>query len=425
MNSLKIVCIVDAFSTGAELASQFAPHGYQAVHVRSSQDVDNDLAATFRPKDFQAEAVFKGDMEPILSFIHKWNPLHVIAGTETGVILADQLAATAGVAGNSPATSALRRNKYEMNEALRQAGIPSVKQHCCFNKQEALLWVQDHHSWPVVAKPLDSAGTDDVYFCSTPAELERACDRILYHNNRMGGYNDRVLVQECLVGQQYFINAVSLNGQHRFTEIWKDTKVQVDGAGMICDREDLLTYEGPVQEQIIAYMSRVLDCLGVHEGASHSELMFTANGPILIESAARMQGTILHDALIAATGESHVTSTAERYLDPENFLTKIGKGYELRQYLSCITLASHESGIVVANNVKDRVSSLPSFYAVFHTPEVGDKILRTVDLFSNPGIIYLLHENSDQVNRDYKQIREWEAAKVLFKVRSDVNVHAE
>ncbi|GIQ67793.1 ATP-grasp domain-containing protein [Xylanibacillus composti] len=412
-----VVCIVDAFSTGAELPSEFSKYGYDSIHIQSSADVDSELRSTFRETDFIKHWIYEEVKEnDILLEIRRYNPSFVIAGTETGVILADKLAHVLDLPGNDPRTSSLRRNKYDMNEAIREKGLPSVRQARCATVTEALEAAKKMGGWPIVAKPLDSAGTDHVYFCRSENELTAACERILMQVNRMGSLNEYVLVQECLEGQQYFINAVSLEGKHIFTEIWKDTKKSVEGAGMICDQEELLPYEGNVQEQIMNYMKQVLDVLGIRDGASHSELMFTERGPVLIESAARMQGTILHEALIAAIGDSHVTTTVERYVDPDKFMSRMQTPYTLRKYLFCITLSSHVSGVVVENRVEALTSALPSFFAVFHTPQAGEKIERTVDLFTNPGILYLLHQNRDQIIEDYNQIRQWEREQAFFEV---------
>ena len=46
----------------------------------------------------------------------------VLAGTETGVELADQLSETLGLRSNGTKLSEERRNKYAMGEAVRAAG---------------------------------------------------------------------------------------------------------------------------------------------------------------------------------------------------------------------------------------------------------------------------------------------------------------
>ncbi|MGG0418677.1 ATP-grasp domain-containing protein [Priestia aryabhattai] len=409
------VCIVDAFSTGAALAPQFKRHGYKILHVQSSRDTVKDLLETFKPEDFNKLFIFEENLDQLVHQLEEINIAHIIAGTETGVFLADVLSEKIGVPGNNPGTSILRRNKYKMHEALKLSNIAHAKQGYFHTIGEAITWADEQDIWPLVAKPLDSAGSDSVSFCSNIEELTNACNLILNHKNKLGFKNDGVLIQECLEGQQYFVNAVTLDGKHAITEIWKDKRNQG-----ICDIEELLPYEGKVQKEIIEYVRTVLTCLGIEQGPSHTELMFTNRGPVLIESGARMMGTILEEAVVSAIGDSHVTTTVERYASPQKFMRRLENGYTLNKNLFCITLVSNETGIVAENHVLEKLKSLKSFYRVFHTPQIGEKIYKTVDLFTNPGIIYLLHDSNEQILRDYEEIRKLEKEGEFFLVECSV-----
>jgi len=59
---------------------------------------------------------------------------------------------------------------------------------------------------------------------------------------------------------------------------------------------------------------------------------------------------------------------------------------------------------------------LPSFHSIIHTPAEGDTISPTHDLFSNPGIIYLRHDDRQRLEADYRKIRQWEACGALFEL---------
>ncbi|MED4217839.1 ATP-grasp domain-containing protein [Priestia megaterium] len=409
------VCIVDAFSTGAALAPQFKQHNYKIVHVQSSKAIVKDLLDTFREDDFDELLVFEDNLSDLTQHLRNMGVSHIIAGTETGVSLSDILSEKLDLAGNSPKTSIIRRNKYEMHEALKKHNIAHARQGYFQSIDEATKWAYEQGIWPLVAKPLDSAGSDSVSFCSNIEELKKACSLILNRENKLGFKNEGVLVQECLKGQQYFVNAVSIDGEHAITEIWKDKRNQG-----ICDIEELLSYEGNEQKDIIEYVRSVLTCLGIEQGPSHTELMYTEQGPVLIESGARMMGTILEDAVISAIGDSHVTTTVERYVQPEKFRNRLMQGYQLNKNLFCITLVSNETGTVLENHVVERLQELDSFYKVFHTPQVGEKIYKTVDLFTNPGIIYLLHDSQEQIYKDYKEIRRLEAEGAFFRVECSI-----
>jgi L-amino acid ligase len=50
----------------------------------------------------------------------------------------------------------------------------------------------------------------------------------------------------------------------------------------------------------------------------------------------------------------------------------------------------------------------------------GDELRKTVDLFSCPGIIYLVDPDRDQLKRDYDRIRELDAAGAVFELEEMV-----
>jgi hypothetical protein len=79
-----------------------------------------------------------------------------------------------------------------------------------------------------------------------------------------------------------------------------------------------------------------------------------------------------------------------------------------------VNLISKRTGVVRENNSVRLLQTLPSFHMISRTPAVGTYIERTVDLLTKCGHIYLLHEDVDQLQRDYLQIREWENSDVLI-----------
>jgi hypothetical protein len=141
------VVIVDPFSTGANLAAMASSWGYQIILIFS--ELDSPVAklvaegATVQPmlliqhnsRDRDQERAIRetltaleeqegvGVKSPILA---------IIPGAETGVELADTLAARYGCRGNREEFTPLRRNKYSMQQAIREKGkIRAVMQKLC------------------------------------------------------------------------------------------------------------------------------------------------------------------------------------------------------------------------------------------------------------------------------------------------------
>jgi len=411
-------CIVDALSTGAALGSALRDASWELVHVASGREVAGSLAASYRPDDFALSLGLRDQsLDEITAALRAFAPSVVVAGTESGTPLADELADRLGLPGNDPATSGQRRDKHAMARALAAAGLPHAREEHAVSPAHAVAAATSLGAWPVVVKPLDAAGSEDVRLCHSARAVAAAFTAIHDKRNLLGLRNRGALVQEFLTGEQFMVNAVSLGGEHRITEIWREQRLLVPGAGFVYDWEIMVPYEGEPQRALVAYLRRVLDALGVREGASHSELMVTARGPVLIECAARLQGGISSSAVTAAIGDSHVTTTMQRYADPAGFQADIGRGYEIRRTPMVVNLIAHRSGTVRENNCERLLRTLPSFHSVTRTPAAGDPVARTVDLLTKTGHIYLLHADVEQLHADYRQIREWERSDRLLPLR--------
>ena len=409
-----VFVIVDAYSTGAAIGRRLRERGVALVHVRSVAHPPAFFARAFRAQDYLADLCHDGDLEATVAALARWDVAAVIPGAEIGVELADALAERLGLPCNGTAGSRARRSKHAMAAALRDAGLDAVAQLKTDDVEEAVAWACARDDWPVVVKPVDSAGTDGVVFCDDPAALRRAFTAQLHRANQLQGRNDALLVQELLRGRQFFVNTVSWDGVHHVSEVWRDTRLKVPGAGRVPYFEDLLPRHGPEQDVVAAYVTRVLDALGIRYGAGHAEVMLTARGPVLIECAARTQGTMLAEAVERCT-PSHVTVTVDAYLDPASVARRARRPYELRAHARCVALISEQEGRVRDCRRLAQLAALPSYAGAIAVLGVGDRIRRTVDLFSSPGTIYLVHEDRDQLERDYARLREIERAG-LFEV---------
>lgn len=120
-----------------------------------------------------------------------------------------------------------RRNKYAMGEKVRASGTRAVKQRLCRSQSELTEYLElelgfrkAHQFVPgefsedsaarCVVKPVQSAGSDCVYMCTTFDEALEAFDMINGKRNGLGLINDGALVQEFLSGKEYVIDKVSI-----------------------------------------------------------------------------------------------------------------------------------------------------------------------------------------------------------------------
>lgn len=405
------VAIVDAYSTGRHLAGRFKEKGYSCVHVQSREDILPFDQLSFRRDDFIDNVVFRDDFGAVLQSLRRHDVSAVVAGCESGIGLTDALAGHLGLAGNDAGFSRAKRDKHLMVEALRQAGLDAphtllVRSAAELEGAAAVL------GFPVILKPLDSAGTDGVFLCRTQEDLDRAFAGQIGRTNAMGSVNDGLIVQELLLGEQYIVNTISAGGRHFVSEIWHDEREQI-GTGIAYCRETLLPAEGTLQKHLSDYTVAVLKALGIVQGPTHAEIMLTPRGPVLIEIGARLHGSIDPTALDKALGRSHVCLTVDSYVDPGALPARLAP-VNRRASVACVSLISHRTGRILQRKNLDRLHALASFHSILHMLGEGEQLKVTVDLATNPGILYLVHESAEQIARDYRAIRAIEAEDGFF-----------
>jgi hypothetical protein len=403
--------VVDAYSTGAKLAPRFATAGMPVVHVQSAPDPPAFYARAFRAADFVENVVHDGDLEATAATVAAHDPAFVVVGAEPGVPLADALSERLGLPSNGTALSRARRDKHEMARALRAAGLRAVEELKTGDPAAAAEWARRRGVGPVVVKPLDSAGTDGVALCEDPAAVEAAFAATLGRPNALRGANRELLVQELLEGTQLFVNTVSWDGVHHVSEIWQDNKRRIAG-NLVYDYEELLPRHGAAQDRVAPYVEAVLDALGIRFGPAHTEVMLTAAGPVLVESGARLHGSVRDDVIDRCT-PSHPAVTAEAYIDPGSVARRAPVPYELREAAYCVMLISCHAGRIVSASGLAEVERLLSFAGSISMLGPGDQLKKTVDLFSCPGMVYLVDTDRAQLERDYERLRELEAAGIF------------
>ncbi len=406
--SQKII-IVDGYSSGNLLAPEFKTRKIDADHVQSTEKIWPTLVPSFRPQDFQRNFPFDGNFKKLLEWAQEAKPLAVIAGTETGVELADRLSNALKLANSNGIKSSLaRRDKFLMIEACRDAGLRVAQQCKASNWMEAKSWLAGVNLSKYVVKPLKSAWTDQVFICTDLAAVEKAFEEINGSTNKLGIINDAVLIQEFLEGTEYFINSVSCAGQHFFTDSWRYQKRSLHGRDCIYDTDVLLPSEGTIESAMQNYVAKVLDALEIKYGAAHAEVMWGENGPILVEIGARLDGLTVPDYNRKSIGFSGLDVVLDAYLDREKFLQRASHPYPIVKHARTVYLTSYVSGQIKSIPGEVLIRELPSFFQLRLRSQPGTELEPTTNFFTCPGFVNLVHEDENVLQQDYAKIRQIE-----------------
>lgn len=406
----KIVIIVDGYTTGRYFAKAFLKYGLLCWHIESQEKKPVNWNGQFVAEDYIGHSQWQNNFLLIQqSLPQDAEVVAVLAGSEPGVELADFLANQFQVAGNPPATSLRRRNKAAMAHALRQAGVRAIADCMVENLTQASNWLYEHHHYPVVIKPIDSAGTDGFHLCHDFTQAMRAVQMLLGHVNAFGKTNEQILLQEYIHGSEYIVNTVSLNGEHFFIDAWQSDKQEIHGSRLY-DREILLSPLDPVvKDKLLPYLRRALCALDVQYGPCHSELFIDDIGVVLIESGARLHGSISLDAIRYATGWSHLDAVTELVADPQQFRLTVHEHetMPLSKFVFCVEHIAHRHGRI-SGQAMELIRQLPSYFISQWTVAENQEVNISRDLFSCLGNTYLIDHDLDRLERDYQRLRQIE-----------------
>ncbi len=434
------------------LASLLVEKGYAVIRVYSAEFPDEITSLV--PKNITPvvwagtiyHKVMPGDADPsvhlqsvrdTLKAIMEVKGVHVenfMVGCESGVELTDELTnlwqkewggSGKHIMTNGTKMSRARRDKHEMGEAVRKAGVRAVKQELIaggsFGDVEKFVdsCKDPQGNFRVVLKPVASAGSEGVYFATTLEECRRYYDEIFVSKNVFGHVNDSVLIQEFLEGKEYVVDSVSVDGIHKTVAIWEYDKRACNGAQFVYYGMRLYeTEDGGREDALVKYMHSVLDALEVKHGPSHGEVMWTSTGPCLVEVGCRPHGgegtfVKLADGPI---GYNQLSVMIDAHENRSKFYSLPDRPKKLKGSSMEVCLVSHQEGTLVDIPLLPKIEELESFVEAEMKTSVGEHVPLTIDFITSPGAILLSHPDKSVVERDQERIHELEE-NGLFEIR--------
>jgi hypothetical protein len=413
----KLILIVDGYSTGRELVRELNQRGAICVHLRSTQQIPKLAAPCFDATPYAANLGYLGTVREALARLPSVRFDAIVAGSEWGVTYAESLALALGLPTNRADTLSARRNKFDMIDQLRAHRLHAAQQARITSADEAHEWARNHGKWPVVVKPLLSAGSDGVVICYDHMDIDRAVHAALYRDNLLGGFNDSLVIQSYLEGPQYIVNTVSENGMHRVTDAWHVDYRNVRGASNAMCSMTLLDPRAPKIAALFDYTKRAITALGIENGPAHSELRLTEAGPALIETGARLMGGMM-DAPSYAVAElpTQASCFADQLVARYRNEPAARDTYERRRHFAKVFFVFGEGGHVASTDGLHRLAKLPSFHAHYRPLEPGARVWRSSDSLFCGGVVYLIHDDPMQIRMDIAQFRAWEAAHALYAI---------
>eukprot|EP00536_Pseudo-nitzschia_multiseries_P001923 jgi/Psemu1/251109/estExt_Genewise1Plus.C_250159 len=422
-SSREAVVLIDPYSTGCCIAEEIMKRGFSviALWTRSfSSEMKTHIPLSCGTMKYLAE-VEEGETlaktsEDMYAAAGALRVVACLAGGEAGVDLADALSEHIKVRSNGTKIPN-RRDKKVQQEIIRKHGLRSVRQAGSGVFAEVKDFLQTE-PYPVVLKPVESAGSDGVKLCHSFEEAEEHF-RVLMNSQMVnGGDCPAVLCQEFLRGKEYVVDHVSRDGVHKTVMVWLYDKRPCHGAAFVyfgCVPVDSESLEAKI---IIPYVQGVLDALEIKNGPSHAEVMMTPDGPCLVEMNCRAHGGDGNWRPLCrhlTGGYSQVEATVDAYLDKRQFSLLPSKPPSpFKASGQEVILVSFSRGVVRDTPGFDVIKEMASFVYLETGVRPGSRVEYTIDLFTGIGSVILMHKDPTVLEEDIGRIRDMEKNNELF-----------
>lgn len=392
------ILIVDPFSTGALYAEKFHKLGYQCYAVLANDDMNMDYFS-FDSTYFINKMIYS--VQECKEKFCRDEILAVVIGAETGVLIGEQLAEYFGVAGNSVRSGLKRRDKFIMQNALKESGLKHIKSQLINAGSEYFFDSESGY----ILKPVNSAGSDGVMFFENKKMLSNYIKNINWEKiNALGIKNDNYILQSFETGDEFVVDMIVQDDNIFICSLCVYKKGHHNGSKFVYENMQMLDIKNKEYQAIIQYATQCIKALEVKFGAVHMELLAksSADGyvnPVMIEMGARLHGGVAPIIFEKCYQPNLLELSVYNYLNQD--LTQFyGKTKGNIFYSKIISKAKV---VFLINYQKEnkldkqlflsKIQSLPSFYQA--------KILTnglmpvTVDLLTCPVLVCLVGETSD------------------------------
>ena len=414
---MRNILVVECRSTGKNFIEDIVNMGYNPI-VMQTKVSDTEVGKKYLEESYEGFKTIKHDFELILeqdtyeetlAMVKEYDPLLVLPANEKGVVLASKLAYDLNLLCNDIKNLDAMTLKHEMHNRLAECGLRYIRGKSVKTLEEAIDFYDSEGLDEVVIKPVYSGGSTGVRICENRDEFIKSFQFLADKTNQYGDLNNDYLIQERIKGEEYIVTTVSSEGMHRVIDVWKYHKVRTNDGAILYDSMDSVNELGIGESEMIEYAYKVADALGIRYGPVHGEYMIDENGPVLIEVNCRpMGGNMSAEFLNRVSGQHETDSILNSYLRPDLFKEQLKKPYQLYAHASLKFFIVPKDIVARAAPMKNISIKLQSHIRTVMADfddGFSQHFVKTDDLDTSPGTVYLVHEDLSVVQKDIEFIR--------------------
>jgi len=282
---------VDIIQAAIDRGDEFTFLTSQLDHYRRQPEVYPALVLA--RQQIEVSSFDYAEVERIILAVHAHRRIDaVLCLIDIRMVEAAQLAHRLKVRHVSPANAALLRDKFSVRRRLAVQGLAQPDFELAESNDELKQSVE-RLGLPVLIKPADGYGSQNIVVLRHPEDLDPLLspldDMLPCHADYGLGVrsNDRLLVERYMTGTVIGCDTLTVNGQHILLGVNEKLFFEPPSFAI---RGGCFMPNDPAFADIERYVFSALDAVGFDWGATHTELMLTADGPRLIEINPRLVG---------------------------------------------------------------------------------------------------------------------------------------
>ena len=298
-------------------------------------------------------------------------------------------------------TAQLASDKLAMKERFVKKGI-SIPWFCRVDSATHLRRILSERGFPVVLKPVDSRGARGVLRLTKSVDLDWAYDHSVSFSP-----SGRVMVEEYLDGPQISTESVIINGR-AFTPGFTDRNYEfldhfapyiIENGG---HQPSVLTKEQ--QSSVSRLAEQAALAMGISTGIAKGDMVFTKDGPKVIEIAARLSGGWFStDQIPLATGVDLIGAAIKVALGEQvsgkDLIPQYQKGVAIRYFFP-------EPGTVVRIENAEQFRDMSWVHKLGFFVKPGDVVEPVTNHTKRAGFVISTGETRDQAVERAEQVVE-------------------
>lgn len=379
---------VEAFLDAARRLGVEMTAGSDRGHMFTERRPSGTLALNFRDPAEAASAVVE---------FARTDPIDAVVGVDDDTtVLAAVISEVLSLPHNSVASASTARNKHLMREILSRERVP-VPRYALFSLDDDPMAAAQRVTFPCVLKPLILAASRGVMRADNAAQFVVTFQRLeaILRTPEVaarGAAARQVLVEAFVPGREVAVEGLLSKGDLRVLALF-DKPDPLDGP--FFEETIYVTpsrLPGDVQGEIASCTARAARAVGLQEGPVHAELRVNAEGPWVIEVAARSIGGLCSRTLRFGVGMS-----LEELILRHAFGMEIESLARERQPAGVMMMPIPRAGVLRQVRGQAEAKNVPGIEEIAITTHLGEDLVPLPEGGSYLGFIFARAETPERV----------------------------